>query len=188
MSFESEKRKREIKTSVREWIKSIGIALLASIFITTFVFNSAVVKGNSMYPTLEENDRLIVKKYEAVLETEEYKRGDVIVFESPLENEDKYFIKRVIGLPGDKINISDGKLYINEIMIEEPYIDENSFTEALIFGTNYVVAENELFVMGDNRLPGKSNDSRSFGGISVEKVEGKIVFRLLPLNKIESDL
>ncbi len=62
MSFESEKRKREIKTSVREWIKSLGIALLASIFITTFVFNSVVVKGNSMYPTLEENDRLIVRK------------------------------------------------------------------------------------------------------------------------------
>lgn len=188
MSFESEKRNMEIKSSIREWIKSLGIALLTAIFVTTFIFNSAVVKGNSMYPTLEENDRLIVKKYEAILDTEEYKRGDIIVFESPVENEDKFFIKRVIGLPGDKINISNGKLYINDEIFQEPYIEKNSFTEALIYGDNYIVSENELFVMGDNRLPGKSNDSRSFGSISLEKIEGKIVLRLLPLDQIDNDL
>jgi len=186
MSLKSEER--NIKSTVKEWIQSIGIAILTTLFITTFIFNSAEVSGHSMSPTLEEGDRLIIKKYEVLLNTEDYKRGDLIVFESPLENDDKYFIKRVIGLPGDKINITEGKLYINDLEIEEPYISKDTFTESLTFGDNYVVSENELFVLGDNRLPGKSNDSRSFGSVSLEKIEGKIVFRFLPIDKIDADL
>jgi len=178
----------KLKSIMKEWIKSIGIAILTTIFITTFVFSSAEVKGQSMSPTLEEGDRLIIKKYEVVLNTEDYKRGDLIVFESPSENDDQYYIKRVIGLPGDKINILNGKLYINDLEIEEPYIGKDTSTESLAFGVNYVVSENELFVMGDNRLPGKSNDSRSFGSVSQEKIEGKIVFRFFPIDRIDLDL
>ena len=188
MSSKSKKRNMKIRSIAKEWIQSIGIAIFTTLFITTFVFNAAEVKGDSMSPTLEEGDRLIIKKYEVVLETEDYKRGDIIVFESPLENDDKYYIKRVIGLPGDKITISNGRLNINDIEIEEPYISKDAFTESLAFGDNYIVSENELFVMVDNRLPGKSNDSRSFGSVSLETIKGKIVFRFLPIDKIDSDL
>ncbi|MFH5834927.1 signal peptidase I [Proteiniclasticum sp. C24MP] len=188
MKTESEQSDAKFRSIVTEWMKSMIVGLLTALFVTTFLFSSAVVKGSSMYPTLHENDRLIVKKYETILKTEEYRRGDIIVFESPLENEDKYFIKRVIGLPGDKITISDGKVHVNDEIIEEPYIDQHAFTETLFFGDDYIVSENELFVMGDNRLPGKSNDSRSFGSISIDRIEGKIVLRVLPLDRIDSDL
>lgn len=188
MSSESKKRNTGLRNAAKEWIKSIGIAFISSIIITTYLFTSVEVKGNSMLPTLAEGDRLILKKYEVLLKTEEYKRGDIIIFESPMENDDDFLVKRVIGLPGDRINILNGELYINDESIEEPYIEKDTFTESLLYGDNYTVSENQLFVMGDNRRPGKSNDSRSFGGISFEEVHGKIVLRLLPLNKLDTDL
>jgi len=188
MKTESEQSDAKFRSIVTEWVKSMIVALLTALFVTTFLFSTAVVKGSSMYPTLEENDRLIVKKYETILKTEEYRRENIVVFESPLEYEEKYFIKRVIGLPGDRITISDGKVHVNDEIIEEPYIDQYAFTETLFFGDDYIVSENEVFVMGDNRLPGKSNDSRSFGSISIDKIEGKIVLRVLPLDRIDSDL
>jgi len=187
MNYESEERKRQIRNNVIDWIKSIGIAIATTMFVTTFVFNTAVVQGDSMNPTLEDSDRLIVKKYETFLKTEEYKRGDLIIFESPLEDDDRVFIKRVIGLPGETINITDGELYVNEMKIQEPYIAENIYTQPLLYGRDYLVSENELFVMGDNRYPDKSNDSRSFGSISFDHIEGKIVLRILPLDKAGMD-
>lgn len=188
MNDKSENKKKEILTSLKEWIKSIAIALIAAIFIQTFIFNIVYVKGDSMSPTLEERDRLILKKYETLLKIEDYQRGDIIIFKSPLENDDRSFIKRIIGLPGDQIIISNGDLYVNDQNIEEPYIAKDSFTEPLTYGDDYIVLENEIFVIGDNRLPGKSNDSRSFGSIPLNHVEGKIIFRIFPFNRIDGDL
>lgn len=187
MNYEFESSDKSTKNDVKDWIKSIAIAIIAAIFIHTFLFNIIEVKGSSMHPTLEEHDRLILKKYEAVLKIEDYVRGDIVVFKSPLKNDNRYFIKRVIGVPGDTIDIMNGKLYINDEEIIESYIENDSYTESLNFGENHTVQENELFVLGDNRLPGKSNDSRSFGSVSIEQVEGKIVLRILPLKKIDKD-
>lgn len=187
MKYKSNEKNKKIENNTKQWIKSIGMAIIIAIFIKTFIFNVTYVKGDSMNPTLKESDRLILKKYGTVLKTEEYKRGDIVVFESPLENDNRSFIKRVIGVPGDKINISNGELYINDEYIKEPYIANNSFTESLSYGDRYIVLENELFVIGDNRFPGESNDSRSFGSVSLENIEGKVVLRIFPLNKIGKD-
>lgn len=187
MKSESEKSEREIINNVKDWIKSLAVAAAATMFVTTFIFSSAVLQGDSMYPTLSDSDRLIVKKYEAVLKTEEYRRGDIIVFESPLEDDDRIFIKRVIGLPGETIRIFQGDLYVDDIKIEEPYLADDLYIEPLFYGAEYLVPENELFVLGDNRLPDKSNDSRSFGSISSDAVEGIIVLRILPLDKAGAD-
>lgn len=185
-SFKKENEKT--KNDIKEWIKSISIAILIAVFIKTFIFNITYVKGESMYPTLEEGDRLILKKYEAVLKTEEYERGDIIVFKSPIENDDRYFIKRVIALQGDRVNIFDGQLHVNDRKVEESYIEKNSFTNPLIYGKDYTVLEDELFVIGDNRLPGKSNDSRGFGPVKLEDIEGKVLLRILPFNKFDANL
>lgn len=163
MAYNSVERNNKIRNTTKEWVKSILIAIIIAVFVKSFIFNVTVVKGDSMNPSLMESDKLILKKYETLLKIAEYKRGDIVVFESPLENDHRSFIKRVIGIPGDKINILNGELYLNDEYIEEPYIENNSYTESLFCGDSYIVLENELFVIGDNRLPGKSHDSRSFG-------------------------
>lgn len=175
------------KLSKNEIIELV-ITFAIVIFINTFIFGITTVSGESMNPTLENRDRLILKKYGSVLRIEEYNYGDIVVLKSPLENDKRLFIKRVIGTPGDKIEIKNGELYINNNHIEENYIDNNSYTEPLSYGQNYLVPENEFFVIGDNRLPGGSNDSRGFGSISLSEIKGKVVFRIFPFNKAGKNL
>ncbi len=91
------------------------------------------------------------------------------------------FIKRVIGLPGEHVKIKDGKVYINDVELEEPYLDENVYTDSLegVF-TDLIVPENTVFAMGDNRS--QSTDCRRFGCVPIEKIESKVLFRFWPLN------
>lgn len=182
-----EDSKSERKRNIKEWIKSIIVAIMAAIFIQSFLFSINDVSGSSMSPTFEEHERLLLKKYEAFLKTEEYNRGDIVVFDSPLEDDNRFFIKRVIGLPGDIVNIREGQIYIGEQLLDEPYLEKRVYTEPLLYGDYYTVNENELFVVGDNRKPGKSNDSRSFGSISMDRIIGKIIYRIFPLNKANRD-
>lgn len=163
-----------------EWIKTIIISLIIALVITTFV-KPTIVKNYSMSPTLEENDFLIINRF--LYKRSAPKRGDIVVFESNLKTEngkDKLLIKRVIGLPGEKVVINEGQVYINDILLEESYIP-NVYTEGEI---NLVVSENTAFVMGDNR--GNSLDSRDdiVGLIDFDLVMGKAFVRLFPFNKI----
>lgn len=91
------------------------------------------------------------------------------------------FIKRVIGLPGEHVKIKDGKVYINDVELEEPYLDENVYTDSLegVF-TDLIVPEDCVFAMGDNRS--QSTDCRRFGCVPIEKIESKVLFRFWPLN------
>ncbi len=175
------------KMNKRDWIETIMIGIVV-IFLNIFVFNITIVKGESMNPTLENGDRLILKKYETLLKTEEYKRGDIVAFRSPIEKDDRFFVKRVVGISGDQISILEGDLYINGDYINEPYVQNESFTESLSYGEDFVVPADEIFVMGDNRFPGGSNDSRSFGSVPIELIKGKVVLRIFPFNKINKDL
>lgn len=183
MEIKLSNEKKSAKNNKLEWIETISLMMVA-LFINIFILNITTVSGESMNPSLENGDRLILKKYEVVLNTEKYKIGDIVVFKSPLEDDDRLFIKRVIGVPGDKINILNGDLYINGEYINEPYIENQSFTESLSYGESYTVPEDEIFVMGDNRFTGGSNDSRSFGSVSLENIKGKVVFRIFPFNRI----
>lgn len=177
---------RKEKNNKIEWLKSFAIAIIISFFIKFLIFDVTYVKGDSMNPTLEEGDRLILKKYGTVLDIEEYDRGDIVIFPSPLENDRRLFIKRIIGLPGDKIDIIDGQIYINDEYVFEPYIQKHSFTQSIIFGNNYIVPKNHIFVIGDNRTNRGSFDSRHFGSVPIEKVKGKIIFRVFPFSKAGS--
>ncbi len=186
MKFNSKVKGKTAKTIKQEWIESL-IIIIVGILINTLVFSITAVSGESMAPTLEDGDRLLIRKYKVVLNTEEYNRGDIVVFRSPLEGDNRSFIKRVIGFPGDKINILDGKLYINDKYIKEPYVENKLFTESLLYGENYIVPKDEIFVIGDNRFPRGSNDSRSFGSISSKEIEGKVVFKIFPFGKMSKD-
>lgn len=167
------------KKEVIEWTKCIVVSILVALLIKTFVFNSTKVIGNSMNPTLEQNDRLFSNKIVYVIG--EPKRGDVIILKAP-DDPTKDYIKRVIGVEGDKIEIRDGIVYLNGKAIEENYIADGAFTDIYAENT-WEVPKDHVFVLGDNRGPGESNDSRSFGIIETEKVKGKASLRYFPFNK-----
>ena len=172
-----------INKNTREFISTFVISLGIALFINTFIFGFTSVKGVSMEETLIEGDKLFLINYEKFLNIE-YKRGDIIVFLSPYEREKgKRYIKRLIGLPGDNINIMDGKVYVNGDLLLEDYIDVNSYTDSNDYGTDYKVPEGKYFFIGDNRNPNKSHDSRDFGAIDKSSVKGKAIFRLFPFDK-----
>jgi signal peptidase I len=175
------------KSETWEWLKALVIAVLLAAVIRYFLFAPIVVDGLSMMPTLHDQDRMIVNKIGYTLG--EPKRFDIIVFHAP---ENKDYIKRVIGLPGDKIEYKNDTLYINGKAYKEPYLDEykknvidgpltEPFTLKEIIGEERV-PEGHLFVMGDNRR--FSKDSRHIGVIPMEKVLGKTNIVYWPVEDI----
>lgn len=167
------------KNETIEWIKSIVTAIVIAILIKTFVFNSTYVLGNSMYPTLKEKDRLFALRVPLYFSGPS--RGDVIVLKAP-DNVDKDYIKRVIGLEGDTVQVIDGKVYLNGVLLIEDYIDIDSYTHIYDQDT-WVVPNDEVFVLGDNRLEGASKDSRYFGPIPLDSIKGVTGFRYFPFDK-----
>jgi signal peptidase I len=164
------------KSELWEWTKALVIAVALAAVIRYFFFAPIVVDGLSMMPTLHDQDRMIVNKLSYKIS--EPKRFDIIVFHAP---ENKDYIKRIIGLPGDHIEYKEDTLYINGKPFEEPYLDDykkqvidGPLTESFTLEekTNELtVPDGHLFVMGDNRR--FSKDSRHIGTVPMEKVLGK---------------
>ena len=164
------------KSEIFEWIKALVIAIVLAAIIRYFLFAPILVDGLSMMPTLHNENRMVVNKMSYKIGEPE--RFDIVVFHA---TEEKDYIKRVIGLPGDKIEYKDDTLYINGKAYEEPYLDEakeqmiegpltEPFTLEEIIGQQ-TVPEGEVFVMGDNRR--YSKDSRHIGTIKQSEILGK---------------
>lgn len=174
--------KESTKKEVYSWVKSIAFAFIIAFVCRQFLFTPSTVLGASMSPTFHDQDRVVVSKLS------EIQRFDVIVFDAP-DSENEYYIKRVIGLPGDRVEMKDDVLYINGKALEESYLIENKeenlfnrLTEDFSLQEKTGVSkvpEDMLFVMGDNRL--HSKDSRAFGFIPYETVIGEVKFRYYPL-------
>ena len=208
-------RNKKIVKEIGGWIICIVIAVILALLIKYFILTPTVVKQESMYPTLEENQRLILNRLGRTFK-QMPKRGDIITFEAPTvtyrteedtdisnpvaiyEDEERNifegfsynvleigktsYIKRVIGLPGDHVQIKNGKVYINEEELEEDYLQSGIVTddaEGIFY--DIIVPENTVFAMGDNR--NSSVDCRAFGCIPLEKIEGKVLIRFWPLNE-----
>lgn len=173
-------REKILKT-VREYTVLIGTSLLMVFLVRTFIAQPFVVNGASMEPTFHTNEYLIVDQLSYELGNP--KRGDVIIFKYPLIPS-RYFIKRVIALPGETIKINGTKVEIKRsgeeafTPLEEPYIEfeKESYVETTL-------ANDEYFVMGDNRLA--SLDSRSWGPLKESFIVGKAFVRLFPISKID---
>ena len=167
-----------IKEFIIDLIKLI-VVVVVILFLMIYVVSVTQVVGNSMYSTLEDGDVLILNKFK--YRFFDIKRGDII----SLENDDtKYLIKRVIGLPGDSISIKDNTLYINGEVYIENYLEEGLvYDDFELTSLGYdVIPDDMYFVLGDNRAD--SVDSREIGLISKDDVIGKISFRIWPLNKL----
>ncbi|WP_099188654.1 signal peptidase I [Tepidibacter mesophilus] len=172
-----------IKYEIIEWIKTISISIVLAFVITIFI-KPTIVDGQSMNPTLEDKDYLMIDKISYRLN--EPSRGDVVVFNSELTTEKgnkKHLVKRVVAIGGDSVKICNGKVYVNGKIIKENYINGNNTDGNL----EVTVPVGYVFVLGDNRLPYKSLDSRSesVGFVDENQINGKIFIRLYPFNKIK---
>lgn len=200
---------------ILEWIICIIIAFVLALLVRYYIGTPTIVKMPSMYPTLKQDQRLILNRWCRTIK-EMPSRGDIITFEAPTSDSyifskdfnpndvaakysnektkalDKFiynvlevnkasYIKRVIALPGEHLQIKDGKVYINDVELQEDYLQPQitTSTENCPF-YDLVVPENCVFVMGDNRP--ESTDSRRFGCIPLEKIESKVWIRFWPLN------
>ncbi|MGF7049360.1 signal peptidase I [Paenibacillus sp. DS2015] len=169
------------KAELWDWIKTMVIVFVIMMLLNVFVFNLSMVRGQSMQPTLVENERLFVNKI--VFDFTTPKHGDVIVLRDPSEDESKkeFLVKRVIGVPGDTVEVKDHALYVNSQLQQENYIDiEIQDADFDIIE----LEEDQYFVMGDNRHLGESKDSRVFGTVKASSIVGRAEFILWPLNKI----
>jgi signal peptidase I len=164
-----------------EWIKSIGTALVIVVIIHFFVFNLSTVKGQSMEPTLLDGEWLFINKIGYIMGGPD--RGDIVILKDPSQQLGfrEFLVKRIVGLPGDTIEVSNEKLYINGKESNEPYTDVG------IQDGNYgpeLVPAGHYFVMGDNRHLLASTDSRRFHSVPEKLIKGKAQFIMWPLNKI----
>jgi signal peptidase I len=163
--------------AVRTWGRDLLFAVLILLFIIVFLYEPVKVEGGSMEPGLEDQERIFINKL--VYHFESIERGDIVVFRYPRDTH-KSFIKRVIGVPGDRIRISAGRVYVNSVPLDEPYVppdylDARSYTET-------VVPYNAYFLLGDHR--NSSNDSREFGPVMRSYIYGKAVFGYWPMEKL----
>lgn len=156
---------------LKDTVSVVITALVLAVFIRTFMVETYVVQGPSMMPTLRDGERLLVNKL--VYRFSKPQRGDVIVFRYPLEPSRDY-IKRVIAVEGDVIEIRTGRVYLNGQLIEEPYV----YYPGLSTMSSLVVPPGTVFVMGDNRQ--NSEDSRSFGPVELRLVKGRASIVIWP--------
>src|ERR1700681_4381435 len=165
---------------LREVAEVVVLAIILY-FGISFAVQAVHVEGLSMYATLDNNDYLIANKIDYRLHPPQ--RGDIIILRPPTDNS-KDFIKRVIALPGERLFIRDGHVYINGHLLDEPYLPEAWTTlnnpAPWSVGDGAVIPANDYFVMGDHR--NRSQDARIFGPISRDRVDGRAWFRIWPLD------
>ena len=213
-AVETEKKKTvNIGKEIWEWIYTIAIAVFIAFLIKTFVFDIVRVDGSSMYPTLVDNDRLIVTKLGYTP-----KQGDIIILDStykkreayydqlaaeegkeelgavdkffkgrslPQEYKKVYFVKRVIALPGQTVDLGeDGKVYVDGVLLDEPYYDGE--TRSIDSSVQYpvTVEDDMVFVMGDNRMHSKDSRASDLGQVPEDAILGKSQIRVWPFNSI----
>lgn len=166
------------RQEIKEWIYTILIAIVLVIIIRTFILDSRVVPSTSMVPSIVPGDRLFVEKLSHRFAG--LNRGDVVVFKPPAETGLKDdLIKRLIALPGDTVEVKNGKLYLNDVAQDEPYL--NGAIEYKM--AKQIVPPDSIFVMGDNR--NQSLDSHIWGVAQIASIKGKAWVTYWPLNRIK---
>lgn len=164
---------------IKDWVVSIVAAIAVALLIRTFIVELYVVDGPSMRPTLQHEERLVVNKF--IYHLRDPHKGEVIIFRYP-RDPSRDFIKRVIATAGDTIEITDGRVYVNDQLLNEDYILEKTRTEY----PKVTIPEGTIFVMGDNR--NNSEDSRfpDVGFVPLDLIKGKAMLIFWPIDDIKT--
>jgi len=168
-----------LRSEIRVWTRDLLIAIGLALVIIVFLYQPVKVEGTSMAPLLSDQERIFINKF--VYRFEPIQRGDVVVFWYPLDRT-KSFIKRVIGLPGETVEIRQGVVSVNGKVVPEPYVPPQ-YEDLSDFGPVRVPKDN-YFVMGDHRI--SSNDSRVFGPVADRYIYGRAVFAYWPVDHFGS--
>lgn len=163
-------------------LQTIVLALAIFMLVYLFAAQPHQVQGSSMYPNFEDKEYFLTDKISYRLHLPQ--RGDVIVFEAPADRK-KDYIKRIVGLPGETVKVQGGKVYVNDELLNEKYLDNSVMTSGKIFlseGVAYTTASDEYFVMGDNR--DHSSDSREWGPVKRDELVGRAWLVYWPPSKV----
>jgi signal peptidase I len=168
--------------SAVSWFRDLVFSVLIAVVLIVFIYQPVKVEGRSMMPTLTDQERIFINKFTYRFGLGSIERGDTVVFWYPLDTS-KSYIKRVIGVPGDRVRVDHGQVYVNGSALEEHYVarahrDPNSWRD----GEEQVVPEGRYFVLGDHR--NESSDSRVWGYVPRENIYGKAVFIYWPLREM----
>ncbi len=176
-------KKEDFMREVKEWAQSIVIALILTLIIRTYVVQAFKIPSGSMRPTLIEGDKLFVNKY--IYRFKPMQRGDIIVFKYPGEPK-KDFIKRLVGFEGETVEIRDGKILVNDKVLDDPktfgkvyYYNHDPFGGP---SEKIKIPKESYYVLGDNSA--NSTDSRFWGFVPKKNIIGKAIFRWWPLQRI----
>ena len=168
-----------LRNEIRVWARDLLIAIGLALVIIVFLYQPVKVEGTSMAPLLSDQERIFINKF--VYRFEQIRRGDVVVFWYPLDHS-KSFIKRVVGLPGEIVQIRQGAVYVDGKIVPEPYVPPQ-YEDLSDFGP-VRVEKDKYFVMGDHRI--SSNDSRVFGPVPSRFIYGRAVFAYWPVDHFGS--
>lgn len=174
---------RKLAKDITEWVLHIVLAVALGLGITTFLGRLTIVDGNSMSPTLKNQNVLIIECLTPRFG--DIKQGDIVVLKIPelLEGKKKYAIKRVIATENQHIEIRDGKVFVDGAMLLEDYINTNAtFADGSPYA-DIIVPEGCVYLLGDNRIPDKSRDSRTFGAVNSNRIVGKCWIRIFPFSQ-----
>jgi signal peptidase I len=164
------------------WVRDLVFSVLIAVVLIVFIYQPVKVEGTSMTPTLTDQERIFINKFTYRFGLSSVERGDTVVFWYP-QDMSKSYIKRVIGIPGDRIRIEDGHVFVNGRELSENYIPpENRDDSTWRDGREVTVPANDYFVLGDHR--NQSSDSRMWGWVPRKNIYGKAVFVYWPLDKM----
>src|ERR1035441_283438 len=162
------------------WVRDLAFSVLIAVVSIVFIYQPVKVEGTSMTPGLDDQERIFINKFTYRFGLGNIERGDTVVFRAPMDP-DKSYIKRVIGLPSDRVRIERGQVYVNGRLLVEPYIQDDYRDYSSM--DEKVVPAGRYFVLGDHR--NSSSDSRAWGWVPRDKIYGKAVFAYWPLARME---
>jgi signal peptidase I len=161
------------------WLRDLMVSVLIAAVVILFLYQPVRVEGTSMMPGLIDQERIFINKFAYRFGISDIRRGDTVVFWYP-GDPSKSFIKRIIGIPGDRVQVTEGRVSVNGVEIDEPYVPEAYRDQ--ISTPPRVVARDEYFVLGDHRS--SSNDSRMWGTVPRRYIYGKASFVYWPLDRM----